>query len=134
MLVGIPPYYTPDLKALYKNIQKGKLKLPSYLSSSAKKVLSGLLSRDPTKRINLNDLVEHEFFSDIDFIKLSKKQLNPPVVLQKITKPKKEESSHKAALMKIFAAAEEEEEKHEDEDYTENNRIVNRIKNYSFSS
>jgi len=32
MLVGIPPYYNDDIKVLYKNISKGKLKIPKYLS------------------------------------------------------------------------------------------------------
>ena len=37
MLVGIPPFYHDDLKVLYENIQKSKLKLPKYLSNEAKK-------------------------------------------------------------------------------------------------
>jgi hypothetical protein len=39
MLVGIPPFYNDNMKILYENIEKGKLKLPKYLSSEAKKVL-----------------------------------------------------------------------------------------------
>jgi serine/threonine protein kinase len=44
MLVGIPPYYNDNIKQLYHNIEKGKLKLPKYLTTEAKKFLTvGLL-------------------------------------------------------------------------------------------
>jgi hypothetical protein len=39
ILVGIPPYYDDNIKILYHNIEKGKLKLPKYLSNEAKKFL-----------------------------------------------------------------------------------------------
>ena len=39
MLVGIPPYYNDNIKVLYSNIEKGKLKMPKYLSNEAKKFL-----------------------------------------------------------------------------------------------
>ena len=39
MLVGIPPYYNDNMKILYQNIEKGKLKIPKYLSSEAQKCL-----------------------------------------------------------------------------------------------
>lgn len=32
MLVGIPPYYNDNLSVLYQNIEKGKPKMPKYLS------------------------------------------------------------------------------------------------------
>jgi len=35
MLVGIPPYYNDNMKILYQNIEKGKLKIPKYLSNEA---------------------------------------------------------------------------------------------------
>jgi len=39
MLVGIPPYYNENIQKLYENIQKGKLKIPKYLSKTAKSCL-----------------------------------------------------------------------------------------------
>jgi serum/glucocorticoid-regulated kinase 2 len=39
MLVGIPPFYNDNMETLYKNINKGKLKLPQYLSNGAKRCL-----------------------------------------------------------------------------------------------
>jgi serum/glucocorticoid-regulated kinase 2 len=52
MLVGIPPYYNDDIKVLYKNIEKGKLKIPKYLSKEARNLLTRLLHKDPNKRPN----------------------------------------------------------------------------------
>jgi serine/threonine protein kinase len=39
MLVGMPPYYNDNIKVLYQNIEKGKLKVPKYLTTEAKKFL-----------------------------------------------------------------------------------------------
>jgi serine/threonine protein kinase len=50
MMVGIPPFYNDNMKILYENIEKGRLKLPKYLSIEAKKVLLKLLNKDPKKR------------------------------------------------------------------------------------
>lgn len=40
MLVGIPPYYDDNIKVLYNNIERGRLKMPKYLSNEAKKFLT----------------------------------------------------------------------------------------------
>ena len=50
MLVGIPPFYHDNMKILYENIEKGRLKLPKYLSNEAKKCVQRLLHKDPKKR------------------------------------------------------------------------------------
>jgi serine/threonine protein kinase len=56
MLVSIPPYYNDNVKILYQNIEKGKLKIPKYLSSEAKKCLLKMLHRNPAKRPSLEQL------------------------------------------------------------------------------
>ena len=38
-LVGLPPYYTENIKKLYENIRGAKLIIPNYLSSEAKSIL-----------------------------------------------------------------------------------------------
>jgi serine/threonine protein kinase len=53
MLVGIPPYYSDNIKMLYQNIEKGNLKMPKYLTNEAKKFLARILTRDPKKRPSL---------------------------------------------------------------------------------
>ena len=83
MLVGIPPYYNDNIKILYQNIEKGRLKIPKYLSPEAKKCLVKMLHKNPSKRPRLDQLMKEPFFADIDWGKLAKKQVDPPVVLKK---------------------------------------------------
>jgi serine/threonine protein kinase len=86
MMVGIPPFYNDNMKILYENIEKGKLTLPKYLSKEARKVVQRMLNKDPKKRPTLDDLMKDPFFEGIDWDKLEKKQLQPPVVLKKEAK------------------------------------------------
>lgn len=43
LLVGIPPYYANNKEELFDNIEKGHLKLPSFLSNEARSLLKALL-------------------------------------------------------------------------------------------
>ena len=72
MLVGIPPFYNDNMKILYENIEKGKLKLPKYLSNEAKNCLKRMLNKDPKKRPNLDQLLSDPFFCEIDWNSLEK--------------------------------------------------------------
>lgn len=56
MLVGIPPYYNDNIKILYQNIEKGKLKIPKYLTKEAKSCLLKMLHRNPAKRPTMDQL------------------------------------------------------------------------------
>lgn len=51
MLVGEPPYYSDDITTLYLNISSSKLTFPKSLTNEAKGLLTGLLERDPQKRL-----------------------------------------------------------------------------------
>ena len=57
MLVGIPPFYNNNIKVLYQNIERGRLKIPKYLSSEAKKLIIRLLNKEPSKRPSLSELM-----------------------------------------------------------------------------
>lgn len=81
MLVGIPPFYNDDIKVLYSNISKGKLKIPKYLSRDARKLLTSLMHKDPKKRPTFHQLKAEPFFKNINWTLLAKKQVNPPTVL-----------------------------------------------------
>jgi len=83
MLVGIPPYYNDNIKILYQNIEKGKLKIPKYLSPEAKKCLLKMLNRNPSKRPRLDQLMKEPFFADIDWAKLESKKLEPPMIVRR---------------------------------------------------
>lgn len=84
MLVGIPPYYNDNIKVLYQNIEKGKLKIPKYLSSEAKKCLLKMLHRNPNKRPTLESIVHDPFFAGINWKKLEKMQVEPPSILRDV--------------------------------------------------
>lgn len=89
MLVGIPPFYNDNMAILYDNIEKGKLKLPKYLSNESKKCLQRLLNKEPKKRPTMDTLMKDPFFSDIDWAKLEKNELDPPKLLRKTKKEDK---------------------------------------------
>lgn len=79
MLVGDPPYFSNYEVELLNNIQNAKLKLPSNLSNNAKLLLSALLDRNPLKRIGAgprgaDEIKEHAFFKDIDWVKVFNKE------------------------------------------------------------
>mmetsp|Transcript_4043 Transcript_4043/g.6847 ORF Transcript_4043/g.6847 Transcript_4043/m.6847 type:complete len:123 (-) Transcript_4043:189-557(-) len=89
MLVGIPPFYNENMDVLYRNINKGKLKLPQYLSSEAKKCLQRILNKDPKKRPNIEQLMSDPFFADIDWAAMDSKLVDPPKVLCKSSQAEK---------------------------------------------
>merc|ERR1719355_325295 len=54
MLTGLPPFYTRDKEKLFDRIRRGELHYPAYLGGEMKKMLQGLLLRDPNKRLGAN--------------------------------------------------------------------------------
>lgn len=82
MLVGVTPYFSQNKDQLFDNIINGKLKLPRNISAEAKSIIIGLLNRNPSKRLGCSpgeegafEIMNHEFFSLIDWNALSAKQL-----------------------------------------------------------
>ena len=70
MLVGKPPFETPDVKSTYKKIKMGSYSFPEHvpLSDNSKNIISKLLSLDPTKRPNLDEIVSSPFIANGDNI------------------------------------------------------------------
>jgi len=141
-MVGIPPYYNDNIKILYQNIEKGKLKIPKYFSSEAKKILLKMLHRNPAKRPRMDQLQKEPFFADINWSKLEKKQLDPPLILGKKKVAESEQTTKlKEEEQMLFAdsglSTDEQrgmsKELLADSDYTEENKTYNRVKNYSFA-
>ena len=87
MISGSPPFYANDIGTLYNNIRRAKLMMQDYFSDELKDLLSKLLCRDPNKRFGIYDKAEikrHKFFNGIDWEKLEKKEIKPPLNLVKI--------------------------------------------------
>jgi len=65
-MVGKPPFETPDVKSTYKKIKMGAYSFPEHvpLSDNSKNLISKLLSLDPTKRPNLDEIVASPFIAN----------------------------------------------------------------------
>jgi serum/glucocorticoid-regulated kinase 2 len=96
-----PPFYAQNVNVMYTKILSGELRFPSYISDQAKSLLEGvtiehtyhskivahkcylpqLLTREPEKRLGYNgglEVRQHPWFSDIDWNKLLKKEVEMP--------------------------------------------------------
>lgn len=83
MLTGLPPFYSQNRNALFDRIRFGRLEFPAYLSANAVSLLSGLLTRDPLKRLgcgegDAEEVKKHPFFAFIDWQALLKGRMKPP--------------------------------------------------------
>ena len=56
--------------------------MPKYISKEGKDLLNQLLNKRPDKRITLDNVKKHEFFKGLDWDKLLKKELVPPILLK----------------------------------------------------
>ena len=83
MLVGLPPFYSTDRQILYRNILQSSPDLPQTLSTRASDLLMRLLEKDPNKRLGsqrgIEEIKEHPFFRTIDWGRVYKKQMKPPI-------------------------------------------------------
>jgi len=80
MLTGLPPFYSQDVQQMYFKIMHAKLELPE-LDVETKTILTGLLERDPAKRLADASLIKaNPYFHGLDWEKLLRKELPPPFV------------------------------------------------------
>lgn len=85
MLTGLPPFYTKERNVLFERIRKGALEFPDYLSEEAKDLLTGLLNRDPAKRLgcgpgDADEIKGHPWFAGVDWVALYDCKIPPPWV------------------------------------------------------
>lgn len=83
MLAGHPPFYDANPMKLYENILAGVVRYPSYFDAAATDLLGKLLTADLTKRFgNLRngsrDVMEHAWFSEVNWERLAKRDIEPP--------------------------------------------------------
>lgn len=64
-MCGNPPFETLDLKETYKCIKEVRYHLPSTLSPAAQKLISGILQKNPSDRLALDQILNHEFFTKV---------------------------------------------------------------------
>ena len=122
MISGSPPFYANDMSTMYQNISRNNLMLPDYFSDELKDLLKKLLNRDPKNRIgvtNKEEIKNHPFFSELDWDKLAKKEIEPPINLVQIKENNDDPNEYKHV-------------KFNDLDYNEKNKDYNRVKKFTF--
>jgi len=78
MLTGLPPFYSANTNVMYQKILSSELRFPPEMSGDCRSFLSGLLERDPAKRMDGDDVMKHPWLSSIDWDKLFKKEIPAP--------------------------------------------------------
>ncbi|CAG9787704.1 unnamed protein product [Diatraea saccharalis] len=83
MLTGNLPFHGSTRHETMTQILKAKLGMPSNLSEEAQSLLRALFKRNPQNRLGagpngIEDIKNHEFFSNIDWEALLKKEVVPP--------------------------------------------------------
>lgn len=68
MLLGRPPFETTNLKETYRCIREARYTLPSSLTAQAKQLISRMLAKSPADRPHLEDILRHDFFTQVCFM------------------------------------------------------------------
>jgi len=83
MMVGRLPFYNQNHEVMFGNILSEDVRFPSRMSQEARDLLTGLLVKDPTRRLgggrnDARDIMQHVFFASIDWDLLVQKKITPP--------------------------------------------------------
>ena len=85
LLTGAPPFTANNHKKVQEKIVRSKITLPFFLSLDAKDILTRFLRKEPRKRLGANmpkdmqAIKGHRFFRKIDWNRLAKRDLEPPI-------------------------------------------------------
>ncbi|KAK4619975.1 Serine/threonine-protein kinase [Fulvia fulva] len=85
LLTGKPPFGGGNHTKIQQNILKQKLQLPYFIGPDAKDFLTRLLRKEPHKRLggasskDVKALKAHRFFRKIDWKKLERREVEPPI-------------------------------------------------------
>ena len=80
MISAQTPFATPSPYELYSNILTKKVAFPSSFDEVTKDFIGQLLHKDPHKRIQQQDILQHRFFADMNWPHVKALQLHPPFV------------------------------------------------------
>ena len=67
MLCGRPPFESPEVKQTYQKIKQGVFSFPDHLdiNSTTKQFIRQCLILDPARRMNLQEMLAHDFFTSV---------------------------------------------------------------------
>lgn len=65
LIIGKPPFETSDVKTTYKRIRMNAYSFPENvpISDAARDLITKILNNDPSKRPNVDDILNHEFIN-----------------------------------------------------------------------
>jgi len=82
LLTGFLPFYAEERKMMYLQIVTEKTRFPRHVSQEARDIISRLLDKNPDRRLgsskDADEVMEHPFFSDINWTDLGRKRITPP--------------------------------------------------------
>jgi polo-like kinase 1 len=66
LLIGKPPFETPDVKTTYKKIRMNSYTFPEHvpISDAARGLISRILNLDPTRRPSLDEMAANPFLNN----------------------------------------------------------------------
>ncbi|KAJ1442573.1 kinase-like domain-containing protein, partial [Ochromonadaceae sp. CCMP2298] len=84
MLTGLPPWYTPNTKLLFRSIRYEPLRPPRYMGARAVSLVESLLTKDPHQRLGsgpdrAQEVQQHAFFQGVDWPLLLARSVTPPL-------------------------------------------------------
>ena len=81
MVTGEPPFYSENARELMINIRTStKLNFPGRVSEEAKDLIKAVLNKEPSKRPTIRQMKSHAFFKKINWEKLERMEVEPPVL------------------------------------------------------
>ncbi|KAL8278278.1 hypothetical protein RQP46_009310 [Phenoliferia psychrophenolica] len=81
MLSGLPPFFEEDHQKMYRRIVSEELTFPPGLVGEARRILTGLLQKNPAMRLGSHGAEEirrHLFFHGLDWNALANRRIQPP--------------------------------------------------------
>jgi hypothetical protein len=81
MRTGVPPFYSHDRAALYRNIQSSQLRIPASLSPALASFIRATMERDINLRLggkNTSDVRAHRLFKEVDWDALLSLEVDVP--------------------------------------------------------
>ena len=79
MVVGFPPFHSPNKKDLDKRILNGIIRYPEDIDPNTEDLIEWLLARNPLDRPEEVEQIKiHPFFADIEWDKIIHTQASPP--------------------------------------------------------
>ena len=83
MLTGLPPWYSRDRQKMFSSIRNEPLVIPSYVAAEIQTLISGLLEKDPKRRLggqggDAAEIKAHSIFRYVGWDQLYQKRVIPP--------------------------------------------------------